>query len=180
MRKHDYQKACLRTLAEPIKRELSPEMDAVLHGAIGLSGEVSEIFASEDADESNIPEEVGDALWYVAIVLFGMGYDLEDMEHDSLIAGIDDPYRELVIHSGNVLDEVKRAIYYGAPVTGRFLVSIQNCLACLDLIAAEHSTTLEDCMERNIVKLKIRYPEKFDALQAINRNTKHEAQAFAD
>lgn len=174
MRPHDYQKLALLTAPEMEPRTLDPMTDQILHGAIGLSGEIGEIF--EAGEKNNMPEEIGDCFWYIAVCLHGAGYDMEDMEYESI--KIEYPFYELVIHSSRVLDQAKRLVYYQAPLTHVFVQSIRSALKCLSELAELTKMSVDEIMGRNIEKLKIRYPKKFDSFHATRRNLENESKAF--
>ena len=94
----------------------------VLHGAMGLCSETGEfvdrlkrrIYYGEETDWTNLKEEAGDLLWYIAIIIDSCG------------------------------------------------------------------TTFEQCMEKNIAKLKARYPEKFTEEDALNRDLREERKVLED
>ena len=174
MRMHDYQKLALCTAPNPDPRTISPMDDQVFHGAIGLCGEIGEIYQSEN--KGNMAEEIGDCLWYIAIALHGAGYDMEDMEYSSV--EINDPFFDLVIYSSMVADQAKRLVYYQAPLAHPFIVGIRSCLACLDELSEPTGFTMEEIMEKNIEKLKIRYPHKYSHESAIQRDTRKESKVF--
>jgi NTP pyrophosphatase (non-canonical NTP hydrolase) len=81
--------------------------------------------------------------------------------------------------SGELLDQFKRHIYYGKPLDivnvkeeiGDKMWYIMNLCRLLDL-------SLEEIMQMNIDKLKTRYPEKFTAENAINRDTDAERKVL--
>lgn len=74
--------------------------------------------------------------------------------------------------SGELLDQFKRHIYYGKPLDvinvkeelGDQMWYIMNLCRLMDF-------DIEEIMELNINKLKARFPAKFSAENAINRDT---------
>lgn len=78
----------------------------------------------------------------------------------------------LCTESGEFMDMLKRHLFYGKPLD---LVNAKEELGdsmwyialAIDVI----STTLNEVMTVNINKLKLRYPEKFSEVHAIERNT---------
>ena len=92
----------------------------LLHGAIGIATESGEIldqlkkhiYYDKELDKLNIAEEIGDVMWYVALLCNTLGIDLEEV------------------------------------------------------------------METNIHKLKVRYPEKFSTDKALNRDLKAEKETL--
>lgn len=176
MRLYDYQKLALRTANIVDSRTIDRNLDLILHGAIGLSGEIAEIFASED-DPGNLAEEIGDSSWYIAICMHGLRMDMENLDPEKFKVG--DAYKELVVHAGIVLDQAKRAIYYKAEIDDyKILNSLSTIYACLEYISVDTPFDYEDCLKKNIEKLKIRYPESFTENNAVNRNTSKEYGVF--
>ena len=76
---NDYQEAAMRT-ADTEKKE-----DLILNGVLGICGEGGEIadiikkfmFQGHLLDRHDLAYELGDLLWYCAILAKGIGYDLE-------------------------------------------------------------------------------------------------------
>jgi len=94
----------------------------LLHGGVGIATEAGELldnikkhlFYKRAIDETNMKEELGDLLWYMAIICDVYGWDFEDI------------------------------------------------------------------MERNIEKLRVRYPEKFTVESAIERNVEKELEKIKE
>jgi NTP pyrophosphatase (non-canonical NTP hydrolase) len=114
MTPNEYQKLALRTEHTPWIAS-GPDfvrLSRLLHAALGLCTEAGELqdqikrhlMYGKDFDPTNVMEECGDLLWYIALALDATGY------------------------------------------------------------------SLSDCMERNINKLRARYPEKFTSERALNRD----------
>ncbi len=176
MRLHDYQKLAILTAPPFEARTINTETDQILHGAIGLSAEMGEIYLA--GEKGNLAEEIGDCLWYIALGLRGAGYDMEDIGF--MDVSVDDPYQDIVTHSSAILDQAKRLVYYEAPLTHVYLKSTTIVLKCLSLMVGETTFSFEEILERNIAKLKIRYPKKFDSFHATQRNLKAEAKVYED
>ena len=174
MTPNEYQRLALRTAPFPIERKLISQNDRLLHGAIGLCGEVGEIYQN-DSDRKNMLEEIGDCLWYISLMLDGAGYQLDDIFYN---VPVGDTMQELVINSAIIADQVKRLIYYGADFKDCFEKSMEKMIQCLNRLALENHSTLEECMTANINKLQIRYPNAFSEERAIHRNTDRESKAF--
>lgn len=79
-------------VADRVKK---PETGQLLHGAIGLAGEAGELLDAvkkhvlygKELDKANVLEELGDALWYIAIALESVGSSFEEvmqLNHDKL------------------------------------------------------------------------------------------------
>lgn len=73
------------------------DVAGVLNGCLGLSGEAGEtldmikkwIFHEKELDVDHLEKEVGDLLWYVAMISYSFGFDLDEIMQknvDKLIA----------------------------------------------------------------------------------------------
>lgn len=85
----------------------------------------------------------------------------------------------LVTESGEFLDNFKKHIYYGKPFDATNVVEeigdvLWYCAIALDCVGM----SFEQCMERNIHKLRTRYPEKFNQTDAIDRDLDAERLAL--
>lgn len=90
---NEYQVAAMRTNDGKAKERLQDKMDSnmstniseVLNAALGLSGEVGElndmikkfIFHGHAMDEGEFKKEIGDILWYLAMMCKACGYNLD-------------------------------------------------------------------------------------------------------
>lgn len=63
------------------------DFGGILNACLGLSGEVGEfndmikkwIFHEKDLDKEHLKKEIGDVMWYVAMICESVGFDLEDV-----------------------------------------------------------------------------------------------------
>ena len=80
-----YQKNAVKTLSKSFHID-QVEAD-ILHGAVGVATEAGElldalkktIFYGKKLDLVNIEEEIGDVLWYLAIMCENLGVSMEDI-----------------------------------------------------------------------------------------------------
>jgi NTP pyrophosphatase (non-canonical NTP hydrolase) len=73
--------------------------------------------------------------------------------------------------SGELSDALKRHVFYGKPLDETNIKEeVGDVLWYLALLASSIGTTLEECAELNIAKLKARYGEKFSSHSALNRD----------
>ena len=83
--------------AEEIRPPANYDLGGVLNACLGLSGEVGEltdmvkkwVFHEKELDETHLKKELGDVMWYVAMMCQSMGWELDDvlqMNIDKLIA----------------------------------------------------------------------------------------------
>jgi NTP pyrophosphatase (non-canonical NTP hydrolase) len=77
----------------------------------------------------------------------------------------------LATESGEILDALKKHIYYGKPLDKVNLIEeISDCAWYIALLLRELGYSFEEMAELNIKKLRARYGEKFSEHDAINRN----------
>lgn len=175
--------------AQEAKRTL-PNLKSVLlnslHMTTGIMTEIPElVLAIVKNDKVNIAEEVADSLWYAANYAYvndlAFSYEFSAERRILSFSGIENIGEELntdgcmLLFAGELLDLDKKLLAYNKTrdlgyqrrmLTG-FLDSVNN-------LAIEFGIDLEQAMENNIAKLRVRYPEKFDTELAINRNTDRE------
>jgi len=88
MRFDEYQALAHRTEAPVVPyRFVEPDLLRLVHGAMGLCTEAGEfqdqlkrsLYYGKPLDTVNLAEEVGDILWYVALIANTLGVKLEDI-----------------------------------------------------------------------------------------------------
>lgn len=95
MTANEYQKLAMRTndgkmterLRRPDMAGKSYDLGGIIEGCLGLSGESGEftdlvkkwIFHEKPLDEEHIKKELGDVLWYVALLCESFGWKMEDV-----------------------------------------------------------------------------------------------------
>jgi len=81
--------------------------------------------------------------------------------------------------SGEILDQYKRHIFYGTDLdTGNIKEELGDLLWYVTLICNVLGCTLEDIMQLNMDKLKLRYPNGFSQEAATNRDIDTEQKVF--
>ena len=87
-------------------------------------------------------------------------------KHDNLINGC----LGLAGESGEVCDYIKKHIFQGHEFEiDHIIEELGDCMWYIALMATAVGTTMEEIMERNIEKLKKRYPDGFSIMDSINR-----------
>ena len=192
----DYQYYAVRTMANlgDIKKDLS-------HMALGLGTELSELIESKTM--VNRIEEVGDQFWYLAGYCSIRGLSLENvkvtsdaMEHvnadinidlDSITIPTQDAYDlrvylNLVSNISKLQDLVKKYIAYGKEIDENeelvLLARIYDCLLSYGYIVADEM--LSGVLQKNIDKLRVRYPERYQDHLALNRNLDEEYKVLGN
>lgn len=150
----------------------------LLHASLGLCTEVGELQKAVSADRLdgvNVMEECGDLYWYCALALDAAGVSFpeksaeseDDLTTWSLIFNT----LRLGEHVGDLQDILKKHLIYGKPlllgdvggVVYGILRDIQDVLRCVRY-------TPEQAMERNIEKLRKRFPEGYSNEKALVRD----------
>ena len=109
---NDYQKLAMRTndgkSTERLERSCDvfsdfQDMGGIVNATLGLSGEVGElndmikkwIFHNTRLDKEHVKKEIGDVMWYVAMMCESFGFSLDDVMQtnvDKLIARYPDGF----------------------------------------------------------------------------------------
>lgn len=170
----------------------------LLHAAMGLQTEIGEMFAALHKgqkayylfDRVNFLEEVGDALWYLAIPQRLFECDLEERSVLGSITqaqshvkeyvkefakGEADPLSNLMYclnqDTTEFLDIMKKRIFYGRVIDQTKLDGLlSDIYDTLFMIAALMETDLGPIMDKIIKKLNARYGDKFSSFMANNRD----------
>ena len=178
----EYQKLAIRTESTPhfivLPGSMAGEAHVTarfLHGLMGLSSEYAEVLSADPEDKVNLFEEYGDLLWYMAIIYDAYGMTLGEgtpktygehfFDHD------ENDYLGTKI--GELHDLAKKFLCYGraidrARVRYRCEAILGSVKYMIEKLGEDY--TFQDCMERNIKKLKVRYPDKFTSEAALNRD----------
>lgn len=170
-----------RTLNSGIHYLKDSEIDS-LHGAIGVATELEEFAAAKDI--VNMSEELADMMWYVSILArryeLKLDYPSSLTPSYSMDVALDVKVTSFVYNmtllSSKLLDIYKKHMFYGREIIDSLV--IQNVLDMHSHIYAMCTYGLkldfEAVLENNINKLKVRFPQCFDANLALNRNLEAE------
>lgn len=81
--------------------------------------------------------------------------------------------------AGELQDMMKKHLIYGKPFDAVNVVEeCGDVLWYLALALTSVGSTMEECMERNIAKLKRRFPSRFTEEAALNRDLESEREAL--
>lgn len=99
----------------------------------------------------------------------------QDKREDDLLHGS----AGVATEAGELMDIFKRYRFYGKPVDWVHVKEeVGDVMWYLALVCESAGITLEDAGKANIEKLRVRYPEKFDAAQALKRDLDKERQTL--
>ena len=169
----------------------------LLHGVLGLATEVAELAENFDfsssptpLDMENVAEELGDIMWYAAILTDALHFVdddccdyIEDQAHDTWLHGKDmtsvaEYMSYITKQQGVLLDAVKRAAFYGNALDlPRFKDALEKLHVDVLVLCAKLGSDAYTIRAANIAKLAARYPDKFDPSRAINRDLAAERAA---
>lgn len=151
------------------------------HACLGLITEAGEIVTIakrvaiynkqfDDGMRAHMLEEIGDIMWYFAVLADVICADLEKFQNLHMPESDNDGNKltslAMVLgeHIGRICHGVIRCEMQGYLTNKDQLVISASMGMVLEIcrIAAEHcNSTLEKCLEDNIVKLRIRYPDAY-------------------
>jgi NTP pyrophosphatase (non-canonical NTP hydrolase) len=175
-----------------------PTMNRLVHGCMGLITEIGEVTTELkrmaiygkplDAErKANLLEEVGDVMWYIAIILDALGADLTYMD---LAPKMDMPdeqegkYESLALvlgmHCGMVCYTTQSFIVENTVDNEQiphYLASLAMLINAVYVLALFCDSTLEQAMEDNIAKLRVRFPNAYTNEAAEARADKNGADA---
>jgi len=160
-------------------RYLDDEKSDMMHMKLGIYSEIGELVDAfkknfvygKDLDLVNVGEELGDIAWYLANTLTIM--DLKIKSFDVML-----PRKKQIVFD---LGEIIVALEYIMKKYSQGIYNSQTiyfCFLLLEEIGRAYGIDLITCMEKNIAKLKIRYPEKWTQDLATNRNLDAERSAL--
>lgn len=149
-----------------------------LHMTIGMMTEIGEIASafcepSEGGiDLVNLLEEISDIQWYLAN--YANMHELEYpniLQRDVICYPDKWAFGYVIRYTSELADFDKKLLAYGKSVDEykRKEIFDHLYLSILDM-CQQHHLDMEYGLERNIAKLRQRFPDKFDADKAINRD----------
>ena len=135
-------------------------------GLVGEAGEVAELvkkhlYHGHALDRGRLADELGDVLWYVAEMTTECGLMLTSPDYN-------DPFPPRRPRAGdlgdNAIDVGKEAAAFATHIDDP-----RNIILALADLALHIGMTLDEIADRNIAKLRARYPDGFDPKRSQNR-----------
>lgn len=171
----DYTPLAMRT-ASPSAGDHGVSTDLV-HAVLGLCDEARELLDAKGQD--NVIEELGDLLWFCALVGQATSTDLFVVYAED--KGKYDGHTPFdIAHSAlGLAGLIKKPYAYGKAMPKAAIHSeVLNIISAVEALAQRLNMTLGEVMELNLLKLKMRFPERFSCAAAIKRNVGNEAALF--
>lgn len=171
MKIQEFKEQCKRTCPT---LEGSMKLD-LAHMVLGMNTEIVELReAIRNKDSVNIQEELSDFLWYFCNYKNFRGYSEYIYEEQELTSNYAIIYK-LYDRVSQLQDLIKKFVAYNKEINTEIELFLLNEIYQYILtIAYSYGVDIEDGLEKNIAKLKKRYPEKFDENLAINRDLETE------
>ena len=167
----EYQKECRRTFPE-----MGPIAVDLAHMVLGLSSEYNEyIDAVESRNSINVSEECADMMWYLANYCTLRGYDLQEIFDKK-----PSYYYTFNYNLSKLQDLVKKYLVYNKEIDTEKEKEILRFLSFDIYIFFKQTTiSIEQSLQNNIDKLKVRFPEKFTKEAANNRDLEAELKELS-
>ena len=183
------------------ERTSLPRNIRLMHTAVGIMTEISELFEMEakpELDLTNLMEECSDALWYIGVGVDELGLDRDAFfqkcqelkrkdvafPKKSLLSKkvlIRDVLSKSQISSSKLLDLLKKSIFYGREIDlAQFENTMAEVMSEMILLLESFGYSVEESMDINIDKLqKKRFKAgKFTEQEAIVRNLDEERKTL--
>lgn len=167
----EYQQLALRTEA---RNPEHTQADRWIHGVLGFITEFDEFYDTKT--HVDMVEEFGDVMWYVTLLADVANVDLSTIEQPLRLPG------SVIAWAAKAADIGKRWKYYNIPPSESALTEavcqlyVHACGYWIKIVAAD--SDIPKALDRNIAKLKARYPEKFTTEAAANRDLAAERAAL--
>jgi NTP pyrophosphatase (non-canonical NTP hydrolase) len=171
----------LQTYAAEALRTAGPlttQRDRLLCSALGLAGESAEVVSVTSCGRrissarAQTREELGDVLWYVALLCVAVDEPLawEKIDEDLLASDVCFSAERLPTMAGRIADVVKKYAFQGHDLDrNRTVAALVEILYHLAILAHAVGSSLDEVAAVNLAKLRARYPDGFDPERSINR-----------
>ena len=152
-----------------------PPTDMLLHGALGLLTEVSELAEASLVLKTTdyVTKELGDVVWfcnYIHTSRFGGFMPVAFAMPDTQPEAFSRETLQLLVAAGNIGTAIKAYAFYGKELDGDALRGLlQDAVTQVRIMCAGFSVPYEAVLQANIDKLALRYPEKYSDAAAIAR-----------
>lgn len=165
-------------------RTEAPSEHRLLHAAMGLCTEVAEVAEWLDGprtDLEHLREELGDIMWYVAIALDAQRLIMNDELDNPALLGEEFDMVKVQVAVGSFMDQIKRQFFYNKELDKVVLHEALDTIVkhIVELNRVYLDSPFDVVLEKNIAKLKARFPDKFTNEAAVNRDLDKEKVALS-
>jgi len=157
----------------------------LVHMVLGLAGELGEIVNCTGTqlklkiDLPNLKEELGDIYWYLSNYCTLRNVPIPDSHALKINIQTDDCFELLISSISDLVDLVKRYVAYGKDIEiPKEYETVYDIYSALFMFETTYNIDGDEIRQKNIDKLKKRYPEKFSNDLAINRDLDSERSVF--
>ena len=176
-----YKEAVKRTIKDLGSKALND-----FHMVVGMHSEFNELYDAiwgKDANLVNLQEEIIDGCWYSTNYANLQNIEINEIFsfQDELYYDLDETwagenyYEQLEYAYSKLTNLVKREHIYGKVISLEDKTeAIIEIFKRINDVCIHFNLNVEEGMEKNINKLKVRYPEKFSNWDALNRNLEEE------
>lgn len=161
------------------------ETEILLHGIMGVITELEELIEWK-SDKVGKSEEIADVFWYLAI--FSRKYNdvsipiIDNIKLSEKIGNYifrKNRTKKVIIDlyktSSLLMDIYKKKIFYNKEINDKNVIELANKLLYLSCKYCNiNNISVSDSLNKNILKLKQRYGDKFSTEKAINRDIETE------
>jgi hypothetical protein len=164
---------------DSIRGRMTDQTIRLLHGAIGLNTEVSELFEADFDDKPNLVEELGDASFYQALILDCLKINITwlnipQIDFDSASSSEEKftlALESAAFHANEILDMCKKIVFYGKELDVHFFnTHLSHFHAGFVAMCKLLETTPQKVWSTNNKKLALRYKKKFSNESALKRD----------
>lgn len=161
-------------LAWRTAKQLTPT-NMLLHGALGLLTEVSELAEAgvKVLSEDHIKKELGDIVWfcnYIYTSRFGVFLSLAPIEPDTPNSLFTAEVFRMFVSAGEVGTLIKAAAFYGKALDDYALRGgLLEVLRSVHAVCTGMGFSFDNVLQMNIEKLRLRYPDQYTDIAAIAR-----------
>lgn len=162
------------TTASPSAGDHGVSADLV-HAVLGLCDEARELLDAKT--QENVMEELGDLLWFCALADSTLNLDLFKQHAVAPVEGAT-PY-DIAAAALKLSGLIKNPYAYGKTLpTTSIVQELLRIVSAVETGADRLNLKLAEVMELNLLKLKMRFPARFNCAAAISRNTARELALF--
>ena len=131
----------------------------LLHAVMGILTEVDELLENKigDEDHVNIQEEIGDVLWYCAIIGRELQIDYRQLIVSKKMLDPQESILKITKLALKLLDPLKKKLFYNKQIDiENFKVNSSLLMLYISDYVCFYDINIEECFEKNIAKLKAR------------------------